>query len=117
MDMVVADAEGGDDLEPGKSRHERPIDALLGGGDRHAAHARTTLGEEFFPRRPIRELDEVEGAGEPVDDNGFWSADQQNVSFLGGHDSLLIASQSILPGTTLTPASSRVARQVCGRRR
>ncbi len=74
--MVVADAEGGDDLEPGKSRHERTIDAFLRSGDRHGPHARPALGEEFVPTFSVGELDEIERAGEPVDDDRLGRPDQ-----------------------------------------
>ncbi len=88
VDMVVADAEGGDDLEPGKSRHERTIDPLLGDGDRHGAHARAALAEELVALLRVGKLDDVERAGEPVHDDALGRTDQENVGFFGGHDSL-----------------------------
>ena len=88
--MVVTDAEGGDDLEPGKSRHKGPIDPLLGDRDRHAAHARRALGEEFVAILGVREFHQVEGAGEPIDDDGLGGPDQENVSLFGSHHSPLV---------------------------
>src|SRR5262249_19284927 len=81
VDVVVTDAEGGDDFEPGKSLHKGTIDPLLGGRDRHAAHARRALGEEFVPILGVGEFDEVEGAGEPVHDDGLGRTDQENIGF------------------------------------
>src|SRR5262245_21345728 len=79
--MVVTDAEGGNDFEPGKSRHKRAVDALLGGRHRHAADARRALGEEFVAILGVGQFDEVEGAGEPVHDDGLGRTDQENIGF------------------------------------
>src|SRR5215470_20091558 len=81
--MVVTDAEGGDDLEPGKSRHKGTIDPLLGGRDRHAAHARRGLGKEFVAFLGVGESREVEGTGEPVHHDGLGWTDQDNIGFFG----------------------------------
>src|SRR5215467_6552040 len=90
VDVVVTDPERGDDLEPGKSLHKGTIDPLLGGRHRHAAHARRALGEESVAILGVGEFDEVEGAGEPVHDDGLGGTDQENIGFFGGHNSLLV---------------------------
>ncbi len=84
VDVVVADAEGRDDLEPGKTRRmKRTVDPLLGGGDRHAAHARRGLGKNVSrslasenlirlkaPESPLT----ITGLGGPISRTSVFSA-------------------------------------------
>ena len=85
IDVVVADAERRDDLELRKARHEGAVDALLGAGDGDGAHARRDLGEELLRILGVGELDQVERAGEPVDDHRLGRPDQQDIGLFSSH--------------------------------
>src|SRR5216684_1635797 len=80
VDVVVADAERGDDLEPREPAHELAVDALGGGGTSDGAQARRGRGEEFFTVRGGGKLDHVEG-GKPLGDDRLGRPDQQDVGF------------------------------------
>ena len=87
--VVVADAEGRDDLEPRKTLHEGAVDPLLGAGDGDTAHARRGLGKKLLPILGLREFYQVEGTGEPFDDHRLGRPDQQDIGLFGGHRGLL----------------------------
>jgi hypothetical protein len=83
--VVVADAEGRDDLKPRKALHEGSVDPLLRAGNSQAAHARRGLGKKRLPILGLGEFYQVEGTGEPLDDYRLGGADQQDIGLFGGH--------------------------------